>query len=62
MTSIFLNSYKCNKCNKCNSFKYVIKRRIGDTFIQKWCEELFNSGECTNYKIFKTNLILEKYI
>ena len=38
------------------------KRRLEDQFIQKWSEELFNSGKCTNYRIFKTNFILEKYI
>ena len=48
------NSFEC--------FKEVIKRRLEDQFIQKWSEELFNSGKCTNYKIFKTNLILEKYL
>ena len=47
------NSFEC--------FKEVIKRRLEDQFIQKWSEELFNSGKCTNYRIFKTNFILEKY-
>ena len=48
------NSFEC--------FKEVIKRRLEDQFIQKWSEELFNSGTCTNYRIFKTNFILEKYL
>ena len=48
------NSFEC--------FKEVIKRRLEDQFIQKWSEELFNSGKCTNYRIFKTNFILEKYL
>ena len=48
------NSFEC--------FKEVIKRRLEDQFIQKWSEELLNSGKCTNYRIFKTNFILEKYL
>ena len=48
------NSFEC--------FKELIKRRLEDQFIQKWSEELFNSGKCTNYRIFKTNFILEKYL
>ena len=48
------NSFEC--------FKEVIRRRLEDQFIQKWSEELFNSGKCTNYRIFKTTFILEKYL
>ena len=48
--------------NSFESFKEVIKRRLEDQFIQMWSKELFNSGKCTNYSIFKTNFILEKYI
>ena len=40
--------------------KEVIKRRSEDKFIEKWSEELFDSGKCTSYKIVKTNFILEK--
>ena len=36
--------------------------RLEDQFIQKWSEELFNSGKCTNSRIFKTNFIQEKYL
>ena len=46
--------------NSIDYSKEVIKRRLEDQFIQKWSEELFNSGRCTNYRIFKTNFILEK--
>ena len=46
------NSFEC--------FKEVIKRRSEDKFIEKWSEELFDSGKCTSYKIVKTNFILDK--
>ena len=48
------NSFEC--------FKEVIKRRLEYLFIQKWSELLFNSGKCTNCRIFKTNLIPKKYL
>ena len=48
--------------NSLECFKEVIKRRLEDQFIQKWSEELFISGKCANYRIFKTNFILEKYL
>ena len=48
------NSFEC--------FKEVIKRRLEDQFIKKSSEELFNSGKCRNYRIFKTYFFLEKYL
>ena len=48
--------------NSLDCFKEIIKRRLEDQFIQKWSEEIYNSGKCTNYRIFKTHFILEKYL
>ena len=48
--------------NSCECFKEIIKRRLEDQFIQKWSEELFNSGKCTNNRIFKIIFILGKYL
>ena len=47
--------------NSFDFFKEAIKRRLEDQSIQKLLEESFNNGKCKNYRIFKTNFILEKY-
>ena len=40
----------------------VILEKLQLRFCKYILSELFNSGKCTNYRIFKTNFILEKYL
>lgn len=51
-------------CQQVNStwLKNCIKQRISDQQIQDWSSTLDNSSSCYNYKIFKSELCLEKYL
>ena len=43
-------------------FKGTLNRRISDIYLQKWSEDISNSGHCRTYKILKSNLKLEDYL
>lgn len=39
-----------------------VKERLECQFIQNWQTNVFDSSKCINYRIFKTDFMLEKYI
>lgn len=39
-----------------------VKDRLQCQFVQNWNADVYNSPKCFNYRIFKTNFILETYI
>ena len=43
-------------------FKESLKNCLKDQFRQEWHNEVVNSSKCINYRIFKTDLSLEKYL
>ena len=43
-------------------FLHVMKQRLLDQFIQKWRGELNASSKCLNYRLFKFDFTLEKYL
>lgn len=43
-------------------FYKVIERRITDQYLQSWHAAVENSSKCLNYKLFKTDFIMESYI
>ena len=45
-----------------NNFKYVIKSRLRDQFLQVWNSDVFDSAKCLNYRIYKTQFKLEHYL
>ena len=42
--------------------KKAIKLRLSDMFLQEWHSKITEMSSCTFYKMFKSNLILEKYL
>ena len=38
-----------------------VKLKLFDNFKHEWLELVFNSSKCLNYRIFKTELVLEQY-
>lgn len=55
---IWLDNYVQNVEWLCKEVKY----RLQCQFVQKWNSDVFNSSKCINYRIFKTNFVLEKYL
>ena len=47
---------------KLNKLKCSITQVYKDQYIQEWNSKVDESGKCINYKIFKTNIKLEKYL
>lgn len=43
-------------------FKHFSRQRIYDQFLQSWRSDIFNSNKCLNYRIYKHELKLEKYL
>ena len=43
-------------------FKFILKQRIRDQFLQKWSSEINISSKCINYRMFETSLHLEDYL
>ena len=44
------------------SLKQIIELHNADTYKQTWCSDVFNNSCCLNYRIFKTELVFEKYL
>ena len=42
--------------------KKTIDRRLSDIYMQEWCTEVNNNGQCKVYRIFKKNLKFENYL
>lgn len=45
-----------------NWLKSIVKEILQNQFVQDWRSIVDNSPKCINYRIFKTNLNLEKYL
>jgi hypothetical protein len=43
-------------------FKETLKQRLSDIYLQKWSEEISNSGHCSTYKVIKEDYKLEDYL
>ena len=48
--------------NSLNWFKETVKQRINDQYVQTWNDNVFHSGKCTNYRMFKTRFAFENYL
>ena len=48
-------------CNG-NLIKDTVKTRLYDIANQKWCADVDTKNSCVNFRIFKNNLVLEKYL
>ena len=44
------------------SFKNLCKDRLKSLYIDKWKSEVMNNRKCVNYRMFKNELIFEKYL
>ena len=53
LSNIFLN--QTEGCTF-NWFRLAIKQRIQDMYKQDWVSEVMNNSQCTNYRMFKTQL------
>ena len=42
--------------------KKTLELRIKDQFIQSWSASVFESSKCLNYRIFKVNFEIERYL
>ena len=45
-----------------NYFKSKVKSSLYDQYLQNWSSNVYNSSKCLNYRIYKTELKLEKYL
>ena len=45
-----------------DTFCKMVTTRLQCLFVQNWNENVFNSSECLNYRLFKTTFSSEKYI
>ena len=45
-----------------NQFKSLIKQRLKDQYLQSWRSNIDQSGVCCNYRMYKINYTLEKYL
>ena len=45
-----------------NQFKFIVRQRLKDQYLQSWRSELRESGVCVNYRLFKENFCLENYL
>ena len=43
-------------------FKSAVKLRISDSYLQNWQSKINDSTQCINYRIFKTDICLDKYL
>ena len=43
-------------------FKLEIKNRLSDAFMQDWSRDLCDNKACTNYKLFKKDFAMERYL
>ena len=39
----------------------LVKMKLIENYKQEWSESVFKSSKCRNYRIFKTELVLEQY-
>ena len=44
------------------ALSHMVKQRLCDQFKQSWCEKVFDSAKCLNYRIFKCSHNFEKYL
>ena len=51
-----------NQSVNSNWLKHTCKHKLRDCYIQKWFESMYNSKSCYNYRLFKSNFTLEKYL
>ena len=42
--------------------KQALKLRLDDMFKQEWHDKMFNNNQCTNYRMFKGEPIMEDYL
>jgi len=40
----------------------MVKKRVTDKYIEMWLEDVNTNSKCYNYRMFKTDLIFEKYL
>ena len=52
----------CQQAVSPNVLKSHISLRLSDIATQTWSAEITNSSKCITYRIFKTELVLEKYL
>ena len=43
-------------------FKQEIKKRLNDAFVQDWSRDLCDNKACTNYRLFKKDFAMERYL
>ena len=43
-------------------FKYLVKERLQDQFLQRWKQELLDNNVCLNYRLFKETFHFENYL
>lgn len=43
-------------------FKFIVKQRLHDQFIQNWEHEIANNSVCLNYRLYKKKFEFEKYL
>lgn len=55
---VWIDNHVYNIKSLCNE----VKNRLECQFIQVWNSDVYNSSKCINYRIFKTEFNLEKYI
>lgn len=51
-----------NSVNNVDWLCKEVEKRLQSQFVQKWNSDVYSSSKCINYRIFKTEFALEKYI
>lgn len=51
-----------NSVNNADWLCKEVEKRLQFQFVQKWNSDVYSSSKCINYRIFKTEFALEKYI
>jgi len=48
--------------NPPTNMKHIVKGRITDIYVERWKNNIFESPKCYNYRMYKNDLIMEKYL
>ena len=51
-----------NDVENIDNFCSIVNTKLHDHFTQKWNNDIFDSSKCLNYRLYKKELNLEKYI
>ena len=51
-----------NSVNNADWLRKEVEKRLQFQFVKKWNSDVYSSSKCINYRIFKTEFALEKYI